>query len=130
MQDLFYNIRERVVFWKGLHCRWFCRKSLSNVSEKLLRKVPLKSYFFYSRYETFRKNLCWYFTNTAQKIKFSNKDFFNKCDQIRSFPQIWSNLLKKSLMENFIFCKVEQQTLKRDLWSKYSENFSRFSGNY
>ena len=43
---------------------------------------------------------------TAQKIKFSIKDFFSKCDQIRRFLQIWSHLLKKSLMENFIFCAV------------------------
>ena len=34
------------------------------------------------------------------------KDFFNKCDQICSFLRIWSHLLKKSLMENFIFCAV------------------------
>ena len=40
---------------------------------------------------------------TAQKMKFSIKDFSGKCDQIRSFLQIWSHLLKKSLMENFIF---------------------------
>ena len=43
---------------------------------------------------------------TAQKMKFSIKDFFNKCDQIRSFLWIWSHLLKKFLMENFIFCTV------------------------
>ena len=43
---------------------------------------------------------------TAQKMMFSIKDFFNKCDQIRSFLRIWSHLLKKSLMENFIFCAV------------------------
>ena len=30
--------------------------------------------------------------DTARKMKFSMKDFFSKCDQIRS------------LMENFIFC--------------------------
>ena len=36
---------------------------------------------------------------TAQKRSFSTRDFFNKCDRIRSF-------LKKSLMENFIFCVV------------------------
>ena len=42
----------------------------------------------------------------AQKMKFSIKDFFSKCDQIRSFQRIWSPLLKKSLMENFIFCAV------------------------
>ena len=40
---------------------------------------------------------------TAQKIKSSIKDFFSKCDQIRSFLGIWSYLLKKSLMENFFF---------------------------
>ena len=43
---------------------------------------------------------------TAQKMKFSIKDFFSKCDQIRSFLWIWLHLLKKSLMENFIFCAV------------------------
>ena len=35
-------------------------------------------------------------------MKFSMKNFFSKCDQIGSFLQIWSHLLKKSLMENFI----------------------------
>ena len=43
---------------------------------------------------------------TAEKLKFSIKDFFSKCDQIRSFVRIWSHLLKKSLMEKFIFCAV------------------------
>ena len=43
---------------------------------------------------------------TAQKMKFPIKDFFSKCDQIRSFLRIWSHFLKKSLMENFIFCAV------------------------
>ena len=40
---------------------------------------------------------------TAQKMKFSVKDFSSK-----SFLRIWSHLLKKSLMENFIFCAVNQ----------------------
>ena len=43
---------------------------------------------------------------TAQKVKFSMKDYLSKCDQIRSFLRIWSHLLKKSLMENFTFCSV------------------------
>ena len=43
---------------------------------------------------------------TAEKMKFSIKDFFSKCDQIRR-KQIWSHLLKKYLMENFIFCVVK-----------------------
>ena len=38
---------------------------------------------------------------TAQKMKFSTKDFFTECDQIRRFLRIWSHLLEKSLMENF-----------------------------
>ena len=36
-------------------------------------------------------------------MKFSIKDFFSKCDQIRRKLQILSHLLKKSLMENFIY---------------------------
>ena len=43
---------------------------------------------------------------TAQKMKSSIKDFSSKCDQIRSFLRIWSHLLEKSLIENFIFCAV------------------------
>ena len=42
-------------------------------------------------------------SHTAQKVKFSIKDSFSKCDQIRRKQRIWSHLLKKSLMENFIF---------------------------
>ena len=39
-------------------------------------------------------------------MKFSIKDFFSKCDQIRSLLQICSHLLKKSLIVNFVFCAV------------------------
>ena len=42
----------------------------------------------------------------AQKIRFPIKDFFSKCKYIRSFLRIWSNILKKFLVENFIFCAV------------------------
>ena len=34
-----------------------------------------------------------------------NEDFLSKCNPI-SFLQMWSHLLKKYLMENFIFCAV------------------------
>ena len=43
---------------------------------------------------------------TVQKMNFSIKDFFSKCNQIRRKLRIWLHLLKKSLMENFIFCAV------------------------
>ena len=45
-------------------------------------------------------------TAIAQKMKFFIKDFHSKYDQIRNFLRIWSHLLKKSLMENFIFSVV------------------------
>ena len=39
-------------------------------------------------------------------MKFSIKSFFRKCDRIRRKLRIWSQLLKKTLKENFIFCTV------------------------
>ena len=44
-------------------------------------------------------------TDAAWKMKFSIKNLFSKCDQIRSFLRIWSHLQKKSLVKN-IFCVV------------------------
>ena len=41
------------------------------------------------------------------------EDFFIKCDQIRRKLRIWSHLLKKSLMENFIFCAVISSILQK-----------------
>ena len=48
------------------------------------------------------------------KIKFSMKDFFSKCDPIRWKLQIWSHLLKKYFMENFIVLRSE--------WKKWIKN--------
>ena len=45
----------------------------------------------------------------AQRMKFSIKNFFSKCDQIRRKLRIWSHLLKKFLMENLSFCAVAVQ---------------------
>ena len=55
---------------------------------------------------TLNTPLSYSITFTAQKMKFFIKDFVSKCDQICSFLRIWSHLLKKSLMENFIVCAV------------------------
>ena len=54
-------------------------------------------------YYTFSKFLKAFLKITAQKMKFSIKDPFSKCDQIRRKLLIWSHLLKNSLMEIFIF---------------------------
>ena len=46
-----------------------------------------------------------------KKSRYKNRNlplriFFSKYHQIRSFLQIWSHLLRKSLMKSFIFCAV------------------------
>ena len=56
--------------------------------------MPLLSMIFFSR------------------VKFSIIDFFTKCDQIHIKLRIWSNLLKKSIIENFIFCAVLKPTIR------------------
>ena len=38
--------------------------------------------------------------------------FFSKCDQTHRQPRIWSHLLKKSLVKNFIFWAVGQIVVK------------------
>ena len=57
---------------------------------------------------------------TAQKMKFSIKDFFSKFYQIPSFLRIWSHLLKKPLMINFIFCAVHMSSEKLFLTGVWS----------
>ena len=52
-----------------------------------------------------------------KKWRFSIKNLFRKCDQIRRKVRIWSRLLKKSVMENLIFCVMfhkEQNNI--DVW--------------
>ena len=58
-------------------------------------------------------------TFTAQKIKFSIKDFFSKYDRIRWKLRIWSPLLKKSLTENIVFV----QRFWLVLFRKMNSNF-------
>ena len=56
-------------------------------------------------------------------MKFSIKDFFSKCDQIRSSLRIWSRLLKKSLMENFIFVQWYTFHAKSSNWKPFWQIF-------
>ena len=52
--------------------------------------------------------------STAQKVKFSIKDIFSKCDQIRRNLALKSShkshLLKKTLMKKLIFCSAHEAT--------------------
>ena len=68
----------------------------SKSSEHYLFKLPLVRVLLHhlSHFQKF---------DTAQKMKFSIKDFFNKCDQICRKLRLWLNLQRKSLKENFIF---------------------------
>ena len=69
----------------------------------------------------------WYITYyyTAQKMKFSVEDFFSKCGQIRRKLRIWSHLLKKSFMENFILCAVHRLWLSSTLLLITHDSHSR-----
>ena len=59
----------------------------------------------------------------AQKKKFYIKGFFSKCNQIRGELQIWSHLLKKFLMKNFIFRLVSRMQKQKVTWSSQQFQF-------
>ena len=59
-----------------------------------------------NHHESLSKSLALYSSSTAEKMNFSIKDFLSKCDQIRRKLRILSYLLKKSLIEIFIFLAV------------------------
>ena len=60
--------------------------------------------------------------NHCTKMKFSIKDFFSKCEQIRSCLRIWSHLPKKSLMENFILSAVNASVVYKTKMKRFSLN--------
>ena len=60
-------------------------------------------------------------------MKFSIKDFFSKCDQIRKNLRVWSHLPNKSLMENFICCAVIIEAIALQ---KYSNSKIQGIGNH
>ena len=58
-------------------------------------------------------------------MKFSIKDFFSKCDQIRKGT--WSYLLKKFLMGSFIFlCKRVKTKMARPCYASYERDKIKF----
>ena len=58
------------------------------------------------RLSGYDRKMSFIYINTAQKMKFSIKGSFSKCDQIHNKLRIRSHVLKKSFMENFMFCAV------------------------
>ena len=68
---------------------------------------------------------------TAQKLKFSIKNFFSNCDQIHRKLRIWSHLLKKSLMENFMFVECHVPVIRVVQKMKFSiKDFFRISSEF
>ena len=88
-------------------------------SKSLLIKMRLRHKYFPVNFTNFFRTP--FSQNTPQKVqtanplhkkmKFSIKDFFRKCDYIHRKLRTWSHVLKKSLMENFIFCAVTRSSL-------------------
>ena len=62
------------------------------------RKIVIRSGIFLRTVNTINGKLACF---TAQKMKFSMKNF-SKCDQIRCFLRIWSQLPKKSFNAKLI----------------------------
>ena len=62
-------------------------------------------------------------------MKFYIKDFFSKCDQIRKKLRIWSHLLKKSMMKNFIFCGAYHVNPQRTVYFMATQNSSNSNNN-
>ena len=65
---------------------------------------------------------CYLHLFHCTKMKFSVRDFSSKLDQIRRKLRIWSHLLEKPLMENFIFCAVFYVCFQR-YYFPYWESF-------
>ena len=118
---------------KGLACceNWtFASCNTSNFQRKQIYVLFTNSCFIHYMGITlgFLIRACLSLFITAQKIKFSIKGFFSKCDQTCSFMRIWSYLLKTYLMENFIFCTVHVTELNTEgKWQDCRRAFSVIS---
>ena len=80
---------------------------LEKILEPLKKSTEFNSKLKKFKFRIIQVSVLEFVANTAQKMKFSIKNFFSKCDEIRKKLRIWSHLLKKSLMENFIFGGVK-----------------------
>ena len=100
--------------WKGHSWRLifpkFVKQSNFQKIKKFLANFKKKFRYFLQRNNfilvRFKMILHRRLINHYTKMKFSIKDSFGKCDQIQKKQRIWSHSLKKSFMENFIFCAV------------------------
>ena len=94
---------ERKLYIEQTKQCWICAVFINTRFYQINRSMILILLKFYSFIDTLairlvvtHNDLCSLVVCTAQKMKFSIQDFFNKCDQIRSFLRNWSLLLRKS----------------------------------
>ena len=92
--------------------RWYngSEDAVSMTADKDMLDFVYDSLSFYYKDQKYPSGSKWHWT---KKMKFSIKNFFRKYDQ----TVVWSHLLKKPLMENFVFCAM---------WEKFKvgSNFS------
>ena len=84
---------------------------------RVMRRMRFQGFWKVQHFETL--GYVWNLVSgyyTSQKMKFSIKDFFSKYDQICRKLRIRSHLLKKSSMENFIFCAVLTSKVYLESW--------------
>ena len=92
------NISWSYDFWKAF-TTW-------DWNESRLNLISFQTKSLYGRGVEKKQSVFIQMLTLHKKMKFSIKDFFSKCDQIRKKLRIWLHLPKESLMENFIFCVV------------------------
>ena len=80
------------------------QKQLPLVFTKSLITAFIKLVIYKAQYKVLSSKIIW--KQFKVHPQFSIKDFFSKRDQIRRKLWIWSHLLKKFSIENYIFCEV------------------------
>ena len=92
--------------WYGLS-NFERKKKKKEKNQKQSRITPFPFHFFLVITPWHDLNQRYSTTfHCKRRFKFSIKYFFHKFDQIPRFLRIWSHLLKRSFMKNFVFCAV------------------------
>ena len=104
----FLKFSQQISFRALAPVDWFWKIKLPAKKERSIMSIII---FFYSCSNTFfidltGKKIMSMLIKTNESLHkkmFSIKEFFSKCDQIRSFLRMWSHLLKKKLYEKLYF---------------------------
>ena len=88
---------------------------IRKIIEYSLKIVAVNAMFTQTNFEILLFEGRWVLslTHTTQKIKFSIKDFYSKCDP--SVSRIWSHLLEKYLQKTSFFVRCQQGTMSKGI---------------